>query len=65
MTDYSAMKSYLEKNNLHHFTISQNSVKPFKAAVRHHSPDTPREGISNSLEDLGFNINSVRQMMAT
>jgi hypothetical protein len=51
MADYSAMKSYLEKNNLHYFTFSQNSEKPIKAVIRH-LPDTPTEDISNSLEDL-------------
>jgi hypothetical protein len=59
------MMSYLEKSNLHHFTISQNYEKPFKAAVPHLSPDTPGEGISNSLEDLGFNIINLGQMTAT
>jgi hypothetical protein len=28
MVDYSAMKSYLEKNNLHYFIFSQNFKKP-------------------------------------
>jgi hypothetical protein len=33
MADYSAMKYYLEKNNLHYFTFSQNSEKPIKAVT--------------------------------
>jgi hypothetical protein len=33
MADYSAMKSYLEKNNLYYFTFSPNSEKPIKASV--------------------------------
>jgi hypothetical protein len=55
MADYSAMKSYLGKNNLQYFTFSRNSEKPIKAAIRHLPPDTPAEDISNSLENLGFN----------
>jgi hypothetical protein len=58
MADYSVMKSYLEKINLHYFTFSQNSEKPIKA-------DTPAEDISNDLEDLGFNVINVRQMTVT
>jgi hypothetical protein len=36
MADYSAMKSYLEGNNLHYFTFSLNSEKPIKVVVIHH-----------------------------
>jgi hypothetical protein len=61
MADYSAMKSYLGKNNLHHFTFSPNSEKPIKAVIRHLPPDTPAEVVSNSLEDLGFDHINVRQ----
>jgi hypothetical protein len=35
MVDYSAMKFYLEKNNLHYFTFSPNSEKPIKAVIHH------------------------------
>jgi hypothetical protein len=61
MTGYSAMKSSLEKNNLHYFNFSPNSEKPIKAVIRHLPPDTPAEDISSSLENLGFNIINVRQ----
>jgi hypothetical protein len=57
------MKSYLEKNNLQYFTFSPNSEKPIKAVIRHLTLDTPAEDISNSLENLGFNIINVRQLM--
>jgi hypothetical protein len=59
--DYSAIKSYLEKNNLQYFTFSPNSEKPIKAVICHLPPDLPAEDISNSLEGLGFNI-IVRQL---
>jgi hypothetical protein len=58
------MKSYLEKYeyNLRYFTFSPNSEKPMKAVIYHLSPGIPAEDISNSLEDLGYNIINVRQM---
>jgi hypothetical protein len=52
MADYSAMKSYLEKNNLHCFTFSPNSKKHIKAVIHHLPSDMPVEGISNGLGDL-------------
>jgi hypothetical protein len=65
MADYSAMKPYLEKNNLHYFTFSPNSEKPIKAIIHHLPPDMPAEDISNSLEDICFNGFNMRQMTAT
>jgi hypothetical protein len=59
------MKSEPEKNNIHHFTFSPNSAELIKAVIRHLPPDTPAEDISNSLEDLHFNVINVRQMKAT
>jgi hypothetical protein len=47
---YSAMKSYMEKNNLHYFTFFSNSEKPIKAVIHHFPPDT-LEKISNSFQD--------------
>jgi hypothetical protein len=52
MVDYSTIKFYLEKNNLHYFTFSPNSEKPIRAVIHHLRLDTPVEDISNSLEDL-------------
>jgi hypothetical protein len=60
MEDYSAMKSYLEKNNLYCFIVYPSSEKPTKAVLRHFPPDMPAEDISNSLEDLGFNVITVK-----
>jgi hypothetical protein len=65
MGDYLAMKSCLEKNNLHYFTFSPNSKRPIEAIIHHLPPDMPVEDISSGLEDLGFNIINVRQMMPT
>jgi hypothetical protein len=60
MADYSAMKLYLEKHNLHYFTFSPNFEKSIKAVNRRLLPDEPAEDISNSLEDLGFSVINVR-----
>jgi hypothetical protein len=62
MADYSAMKSYLEKNNLQYFIFSPNSEKPIKAIIHHLPPDTPAEDISNSLENLSLKVINVRQL---
>jgi hypothetical protein len=35
-----------------------------KEVIRHLSPDTTEETISNSIEDFGFNVISLRQMTA-
>jgi hypothetical protein len=65
MADYSAMKSYLEKNNRHYFIFSPNPEKPINAVIHHLHPDTPEEDISNSREDLGFKVINVWQMTTT
>jgi hypothetical protein len=65
IADYSAMKSYQEKNNLHYFTYSPNSKKPIKEVIHHLPPDTPAGGISNGLEDSGFSVINVKQMTVT
>jgi hypothetical protein len=57
------MKSYLKKNNFHYFTLSANSEKPMKASSS--SPDSPAEDISNSSEDVDFNVIKVKQMATT
>jgi hypothetical protein len=64
MADYSAMKFYLEKYNLHYFTFVPNSEKSIKAVIHLLPPDMPAENISNGLEDLGFNVINVKQMTA-
>jgi hypothetical protein len=61
MADYSAMKSYLEKNNRNYFTFSPNSENHINAVI-HLPADTPAEDISNSHEALGFNVINVREL---
>jgi hypothetical protein len=62
MADYSAMKSYLEKNNLHYFSCCPNFEMPIKAEIHPLPSHTPAEDISNSLEDFDFNVISVTQL---
>jgi hypothetical protein len=62
---YTKWNLYHKKNNFHYFTFSANSGKPIKAVIRHLPPDTPAEDISDSLEDLGFDVINVWQMTAT
>jgi hypothetical protein len=64
MVDYSAMKPYLEQNDLRYFTISPNSEIPIKAAISRRPSDMLTENISSSLENLGFNVINGRQMTA-
>jgi hypothetical protein len=59
------MKSYLKKNNLHYFTFFSNSEKCIKAVIRHLPPDMQAKDIPNSLENFGFNVIKVMQMMVT
>jgi hypothetical protein len=53
------------EKNLHYFTFSPTSEQPITAVIFHLPPNTPVEDITNSLEDLGFNVINVRQMTAT
>jgi hypothetical protein len=62
MADYSAMKSNLEKKNIHYFASSPNSEIATMPVIHHIPSDTPAEDISNCLEDLGLNIINVRQL---
>jgi hypothetical protein len=59
------MKSYLEKNNLHYFSFSPNSKKLMQAVICHLPTDMCLEDISNSLENLAFNVVNMGQMTAT
>jgi hypothetical protein len=65
MADYSAIKCFLEKNNLHYFTFSPNSKKPIKAVICHLPADMSTEDIFNSLDNLAFNVINIRKMVAT
>jgi hypothetical protein len=63
--DFAAVKSYLERNNLHYFTFYPKSLKPINAVIRHLLLNTPAHDYSDGLMDLGFDIISVKQMSTT
>jgi hypothetical protein len=65
MVDFSAVKKYLENNNLSYFSFYPKSENPIKAVIRHLPKDTPAEDISVDLVSLGFDVISVKQMTAT
>jgi hypothetical protein len=60
MTKYSAMNSYLEKPDRQYFKFCPNPEKNIIVVMHHLPPDMPADIISNILEDLGFNVISVR-----
>jgi hypothetical protein len=62
LADYSAIRQYLEAKHLSYYTFFPKSEKPIKAVIRHLLHDTPAEDISNSLNDLGFDVINVKQM---
>jgi hypothetical protein len=62
MADDSAIRHYLESKHLNHYTFFPKSEKPIKAVIRHLLHDTPAEDISNSLNDLAFDVINVKQM---
>jgi hypothetical protein len=65
MADFSAVKSYLENNNLAYFTFYPKSLKPIKAVICHIPLNTPVEDISDRLVSLAFDVISVKHMTAT
>lgn len=64
MADYYSIRTQFDKNKLSYFTFHPKGNKPIKFLIRHLPTDTPAEGICNGLQDLGFNVLSVKQMTA-
>jgi hypothetical protein len=65
MADFSAIKQYLNSQNLHYFLFFPKSLKPIKAVIRHLPGNTPAEEIYERLVELGFDIVIVKQMSTT
>jgi hypothetical protein len=65
MAYFSAIKAYLEKNNVFYYTFFPKSEKPIKAVIRHLPQNTPAEDISDRLLSLGFDVISAKQMATT
>jgi hypothetical protein len=62
MADFSTIKSFLQKENLHFFTFHPKSLKAIKAVTSHLPSVIPAEEIYEALTDLGFDVMSVKQM---
>jgi hypothetical protein len=62
MANYSAIKEYINSQNLNYITFYPKSLKPMKAVIRHRPGNTPAEEIYQGLVEVGFDIISVKQM---
>jgi hypothetical protein len=65
MADFEAVKSHFTNHNLSYYSFFPKSQKPIKAVIRHLPPNTPAKDISEELENLGFEVISVKQMTTT
>jgi hypothetical protein len=65
MANFSAIKSYFQKENLPFFTFHRKSLKPIKAVIRHLPSSTPAEEVYEALAELGFDVMSVKQMTSS
>jgi hypothetical protein len=65
MADFSAIKTYLEKNKLSYFSFFPKPESPIEAVIRHLPLNTPAEDISDMLLSLGFDVISVKQKTTT
>jgi hypothetical protein len=64
MVDFSAVRSYLENNNLEYLTFYPKSLKPMEAMICQLPLSTLAEDISAVLVSLGFDVISIKQMTA-
>jgi hypothetical protein len=65
ITDFSAIRSHFESNNLPYFTSYPKSQKLIKAVIRHLPVSALAEDISNGLVNLGFVVINIKQMSTT
>jgi hypothetical protein len=65
IADFSAIKSFIQNNNLSYFTFFPRYERPIKALILHLPQNTPDENISVDLVSLCFDVISVKQMTAT
>jgi hypothetical protein len=65
MADFQSVKSHFDAHNLSYYSFYPKFEKPMKALIRHLPHNTHAEDISDGLVSLGFDIISVKQMIAT
>jgi hypothetical protein len=63
MSDFSAIRSHFESNNLPYFTFYPEYEKPIKAVLWHLPSTTPAEDMSDGLVNLGFDVISVKKYL--
>jgi hypothetical protein len=64
MADFQSVKSHFDSQNLSYYSFPKPE-KPIKAVIRHLPQNLPAEDISDGLVSLGFDVVSVKQMIAT
>jgi hypothetical protein len=57
--------AFFQKENLSFYTLHPKGLKPIKAVIRHLPSLTPDEEIYEALQELGFDIISVKQMTSS
>jgi hypothetical protein len=60
--DYLAIKKNLEDKKIHSYIFHPKPLKPIKAVIRHLPGNTAAEDIAKELQELGFDVISVRQL---
>jgi hypothetical protein len=65
MADFSAIRSHFESNHLRYFTFYPKSQKLIEAMIWHLAISAPAEDVSDGLENLSFDVISVKQMSTT
>jgi hypothetical protein len=62
LSDFSAITAFFQKENLSFYIFHSKYLKPKKALTQHLPSLTPTEEIYKALEELGWDIISVKQM---
>jgi hypothetical protein len=65
MADFEAVKFHFTNNSLSYYSSFPKCQKPIMAVIRHLPSNTPAKDISEGLENLGFDVVSVKQMTTT
>jgi hypothetical protein len=65
LADFQSVKCFFDRNCLSYFSFFTKSEKPIKAVIRHLPINTLAEDISDRLENLSFDVISVKQMTST
>jgi hypothetical protein len=64
MDDYRAIQTFLANKGHPYFLFYTKTEKPIKAVIRHLPSNTSSEDITVALQELGYEVISVRQMSA-